>query len=341
MPVYRDKKRGSFVFEFDRQIEGKRVRAVKHLPKTWNQAQADAYDRQESARLYAIATRVQRAEYSIEDAVNCYLTERVPQLKTSANVAKELALLFPYYQGRPLEALPDVCKVYRLSATKQRKFDEKGCPLPLQPLAPASIMNRIRYLTAACRWGWKEHHMGESDPAARVTVPEVKNERHRYATRAEMLKIARLCTNPMARMAIKMGFYSGMRLGEILRAEVSGTAWVLRDTKNGNPRIVPIHPKVAVCGRRFKSLPRITVQAAWVRARNKAGLAHFHFHDLRHSSASEMINAGIDLFTVGAVLGHKDARSTKRYSHLATEALTDAVGTIGKKTPYKGQKKAA
>jgi len=332
MPVYRDKKRGCFCFEFDRQIEGKRIRAVKHLPRTWNQAQADAYDRQESARLYAIATRVQRAEFTIEDAVVSYLTERVPKLKTAENVRRELALILPYYQGRPLEALADVCKAYRLSSTKD---DGKT------PLAPASIKLRIRYLTAACRWGWKNHGMGETDPAARVTVPEVRNERHEYASRAQMLKIARLCTNPMARMAIRMGFYSGMRLGELLRAEVVGTAWVLRDTKNGDPRIVPIHPKVAVCARKFKKLPRITVQTAWTRARNKAGLEHFHFHDLRHSTASAMINEGIDLYTVGAVLGHKDARSTKRYAHLATDALTDAIATIGQKNPNKAKRKAA
>jgi len=332
MPIYRNKKRGCFCFEFDRQIEGKRIRAVKHLPRTWNQAQADAYDRQESARLYAIATRVQRAEFTIEDAVVSYLTERVPKLKTAENVRRELALILPYYQGRPLEALADVCKAYRLSSTKD---DGKT------PLAPASIKLRIRYLTAACRWGWKNHGMGETDPAARVTVPEVRNERHEYASRAQMLKIARLCTNPMARMAIRMGFYSGMRLGELLRAEVVGTAWVLRDTKNGDPRIVPIHPKVAVCARKFKKLPRITVQTAWTRARNKAGLEHFHFHDLRHSTASAMINEGIDLYTVGAVLGHKDARSTKRYAHLATDALTDAIATIGQKNPNKAKRKAA
>ena len=63
-----------------------------------------------------------------------------------------------------------------------------------------------------------------------------------------------------------------------------------------------------------------------------AMLGHLHFHDLRHSSASEMVNNGVDLYTVGAVLGHKDARSTKRYSHLATETLSVAVGKIGKKT---------
>ncbi|MFZ6774294.1 tyrosine-type recombinase/integrase [Undibacterium sp. SXout7W] len=36
-----------------------------------------------------------------------------------------------------------------------------------------------------------------------------------------------------------------------------------------------------------------------------------HFHDLRHSAASMLINNDVDLFTVGAILGHKYQRSTK------------------------------
>lgn len=44
-----------------------------------------------------------------------------------------------------------------------------------------------------------------------------------------------------------------------------------------------------------------------------------------------MINAGVVLYTVGGVLGHKGAASTKRYNHLATETLAAAVATIGKK----------
>lgn len=42
-----------------------------------------------------------------------------------------------------------------------------------------------------------------------------------------------------------------------------------------------------------------------------------------------MINAEVDLFTVGAVLGHKDPRSTKRYSHLTHTTLSAAIGKIG------------
>lgn len=56
-----------------------------------------------------------------------------------------------------------------------------------------------------------------------------------------------------------------------------------------------------------------------------------HFHDLRHSSASEMINAGVSLFTVGRVLGHRSAQSTARYSHLTHDTLADAVGKIGRR----------
>lgn len=44
-----------------------------------------------------------------------------------------------------------------------------------------------------------------------------------------------------------------------------------------------------------------------------------------------MINQGIDLYTVGAVLGHKSAVSTKRYAHLAQDTLREAIGRIGKK----------
>ena len=332
MPVYRDKQRGAFVFEFDRRIAGAgRVRARKRLPKTWNQAQADAFDRQESARLYAQAKGVEGSDFLIEQAVASYLNERVPHLKSGANTAQELALMAWVYVGRPLSELPDVCKAYKLKATKQNG----------EPLSAATMRNRLRYLVAACRWGWRHHAMAESDPGASITMPTVKNDRHIYGGRADMLRACIECRNKTARMAIRIAYYSGMRLGEILRAKVVGTAWVLSDTKNGNPRIVPIHPKVAVCARRFVPAKKRGLQRAWEGARSRAGLIGMHFHDWRHSSASAMINEGVDLFTVGRVLGHKDARSTARYSHLAMDTLTTAVGKIGQKKPTITQKKTA
>jgi integrase len=93
-----------------------------------------------------------------------------------------------------------------------------------------------------------------------------------------MLALSRAGTNRPARLAVRIAFYSGLRLGEILRAQIRGQTFYLfylMDTKNGDPR---------------------------------------------------------DLFIVGRVLGHKDPRSTQRYSHLAIDTLTAAVGKIGKRS---------
>lgn len=329
MSITRDKARGQFVFEFDRWIDGARIRARKRLPRTWTAAQADEYDRKNSAKLYAQANGVGGGHHLIEEAVTHYLKDRIPKLATGMNVARELALIAHFYTGRPLSALPDVCKAIRL---KSMSVPKKDGDVP-HALSDATIRLRIRYLTAACRWAWRHHGFGEFDPAAKVVVPEVKNERHIYIDRAQMLRIAKATKNRNARMALRIGFYSGMRLAEILRAKSVGGRWELATTKNGEPRIVPIHPRTAVCARNMKKLAKITVQKNVKAACVAVGMPWLHFHDIRHSTASAMVNAGVDLYTVGAVLGHKDPRSTARYAHLSTDRQEAAIALVGQKSP--------
>jgi site-specific recombinase XerD len=64
-------------------------------------------------------------------------------------------------------------------------------------------------------------------------------------------------------------------------------------------------------------------------ARKAAKMPHVHFHDLRHSCASMLINKGVDLYTVGAILGHSSTQTTARYSHLADKTLRAAMRKIG------------
>jgi integrase len=60
-------------------------------------------------------------------------------------------------------------------------------------------------------------------------------------------------------------------------------------------------------------------------ARKKAGMKHVHFHDLRHSCASMLINSGVDLYTVGKILGHSSPQTTARYAHLSDASLQQAM----------------
>lgn len=322
MSIHRDKARGRFRFEFDARISGQRVRTTKLLPRAWNRAQADAFDREEGAKLYAAARgMLGDSDFLIEDAIAFYLKERAPNLKHGRNVAKELGVIFWAYQGRPLSALPDVCKAIVLRS--EREHGDK-------PLSAATIKNRIAYLRAACRYGWKEHAMGDTDPGARITVPTVRNQRQHYIGRGEMLRLAKACQDKAVRAFVRIAFYSGMRLGEIERAEVIDGRFVLRDTKNADPRIVPVHPRLN-CLLHYRVKSRFTLYYYFAKAKAATGMGWLHFHDLRHSAASELINQGVDLYTVSAVLGHRSSASTKRYAHLATDRLNDAILKIGRR----------
>jgi hypothetical protein len=56
-----------------------------------------------------------------------------------------------------------------------------------------------------------------------------------------------------------------------------------------------------------------------------AGITDLRFHDLRHTAASRLVMAGVDLYTVKEILGHKTLVMTQRYSHLSPEHQRQAV----------------
>ena len=341
MPITYSKRNGQWLYQFNRVIAGQRQRANRLLPKGWTQAQAKKFDQQETARLYALATGVDQRQHAIEAAVLLYLQQHAHSLKNFADLQRSLANMLPWYAGQPITALADVAKAFTA--------DHIG------RLAPASIRNRIAYLRSACRWAWKHHNMGAHDPAERLVLPKVKNERQVYLGRAAMLQAARRLRHPRdheqsrtpgkapgsqrARAALRIAFYSGLRISEQLRAKIvqtgTGQAFELADTKNGRPRIVPVHAKIAHVVRNPALWPigldKTTVTHYVKAALIAAGHGHARLHDMRHSAASAMINAGVDLYTVGGVLGHQSATSTKRYSHLATSTLAAAVSMIGRR----------
>lgn len=336
MSIRWDSRNKRWRFEFDRVVAGVRKRTSKLLPKGWSQAQADAFDRKEGGRLWAVATGVERPKRLIDEAVLLYLQDKT-ELKSYQSAVENLAAIAWAHAGKTLDELPEVAQT--IAAHRSGVRDGKI-------LSQSTIKGRLALLKAACRWAWKKHGLCENDPTARMILPEVRNERHVYATRQQVGRLVWAADRRYVRQMILAAFYTGMRLGELERVEVDGNRLVLADTKNGDRRVIPAHPQLERLGL-LKVLPlttlRSTLEAGWKRARVRAKLPHIRIHDLRHSAASEMVNAGVELYTVGQVLGHRDPRSTQRYSHLRDETLLLAVGSIGKKPrtlPAPDKKKA-
>jgi integrase len=313
MSIYHDKRSGRWRFDFDRRLGGQRIRRRQLLPAGWSRAQAEAFDRKESAALSALAHGIAKPRRTVDEAVRRYLKERAPELKHGGNVEREIEATRDWWTGRALEDLPLICAEY---ATDQ-----------LGALQPATIRNRIAYLRAACRWAWKRHGWGETDPGARVVAPTVRNARQPTISRAQMVALSRACRHRGVRAMIRIAYWTGMRWAEIVRAERVPGAFVLADTKNGDPRIVPCLP-IITSASRVKMPRRSAFDYWWPLARDEAGLSGLRFHDLRHAAASAMVSGGIDLGTVGAVLGHKSAQTTKRYAHHSTDRLAQALQAI-------------
>jgi len=74
--------------------------------------------------------------------------------------------------------------------------------------------------------------------------------------------------------------------------------------------------------------PFVSFFYSWNNVRIRAGLPEFRVHDLRHSFASHLVNAGRSLYEVQELLGHADIKTTSRYAHLSRERLVAAVEVV-------------
>ena len=99
----------------------------------------------------------------------------------------------------------------------------------------------------------------------------------------------------------------------------------LRDTLKGLVRRVgcPYVFYNPATGHQWQELRR-----SFARACRKAKIQDFRFHDLRHTFASQLVMAGVDLTTVSRLLGHASMTMTLRYSHLAPDHLRGAVDML-------------
>lgn len=199
---------------------------------------------------------------------------------------------------------------------------------------PATINRSLGAMKKALAIAWEQSLTPENYGLRVKRLPE-NNAREVFLTVKEVARIADHCSD-QAKAAIWAALLTGARRGEILKVEAHHIHRNRIDIPSGNTkmlrvRAVPIVPALRPWLKHFPlAINYEGLKSAFRRGRVKAGMEHVNFHDLRHSCASILIGLGVDLYTVGEILGHTNVQTTKRYAHLQMDRKAAALGKLGK-----------
>tara|TARA_B100001971_G_C18153587_1_gene517244 strand:+ start:51 stop:1190 length:1140 start_codon:yes stop_codon:yes gene_type:complete len=177
-------------------------------------------------------------------------------------------------------------------------------------------------------------------------LPE-DNRRLRFLSVEECQTLIDCCA-PHLKPIVTVALHTGMRKSEILglrweQIDLTHGFILLETSKNGERREIPIDNTLREM---FEEMPH-SIESIYVftdrdgnpykevkhsfrTALRKAGIHDFRLHDCRHTFASHLVMAGVDLVSVKELLGHKSLAMTMRYSHLSHGHKRRAVNILDK-----------
>lgn len=288
-------------------------RTYRKASRHWTYAEAREYERRWLASVKDAAAG-REPERLIADALVKWLEDHVPRLRSERKTRNHCRALLPYIAGRKLA---DIARVWaEIRAAERHK-------------APATTNHKGRILRQIGRAAWREWGWLDRPPAITL-LPEPHRET--FLSLVQVQALASAMATPEGRDYVLLAAYTGIRRGHLLRLtahDVQGDCIGLdRSSKTRTLQLIPLHPKVrAIAARLPLPIGDRRLREEWDAARAAVGV-ECRWHDLRHTCASWLVQAGVPLFVVQKLLGHSSPAMTQRYAHLAPENLAEAVARL-------------
>jgi integrase len=215
-------------------------------------------------------------------------------------------------------------------------------------VAPATVNRSLvtlkHILSMAVAW-----NLLRQNPFAGVKLMRVPQQTERVLSKEEEIKLLAACgqiKNPQLIVGVKIALNTGMRKAEIYSLKWEQVDFTNRQIRipNGktvqSDRIIPMNEKIAALLYEMHSkksgelvFPSIRKgeghlrdpKVGFMKAVRLAQIPHIRFHDLRHTFATRLVRAGVDLITVQQLLGHSTIAMTTRYAHSSVDAKIKAV----------------
>jgi integrase len=212
-----------------------------------------------------------------------------------------------------------------------------------------ATVNRYKALLSLTYRIALENGKVQNNPVRLVRRLREDNAVIRYLKKDEEAKLRAVVepNHPERWAAIVFAMNTGLRAGEQfglrwedIELEHKPPQLRLALTKNGSMRYLPLNVAALQAlqtlseyadrsGRVFPQKP----YRMWLDlALKAAGITGFTWHCLRHTFASRLVMAGVDIRTVAELMGHRTLQMTMRYAHLAPEHKAAAVAKLDNPT---------
>ena len=218
------------------------------------------------------------------------------------------------------------------------------------PITNASINREVSILRKMFSIAVDNEWIDNNPCLARKVKPlREDSKRERYLQPNEEKEMLKRCTGKDAHLKpiLICALHTGMRRGEILNLKWD---WIdlkkgyitVTKTKSGKDRNIPISSELMqeliklnkdrktdyVFVNPLTQMPYGKIDKSFKTVLEKVGIENLRFHDLRHTAATRMVAAGVEIIIVQDILGHSDIRTTMRYAHPMPERKVKAIQAL-------------
>lgn len=182
-------------------------------------------------------------------------------------------------------------------------------------------------------------------PPIGTLIPHITAPTRAFLTSSEILCLSSAsCRNPVVKSAFLFACFTGLRLSDIesLRWEhlqkLNGVLTIVKVQQKTQSEIrIPLNKEalhlLPLTNRReghvFDLPSRSTIASALREWGETAGIdKKITFHVSRHSFATLLLTAGVEIYTVSKLCGHRDVRTTEIYAHIIDSTLHDGVNRV-------------
>ncbi|MBM4055305.1 MAG: site-specific integrase [Planctomycetes bacterium] len=276
---------------------------------------------------------------AFNDLIDKFMKEYAPKvsfgMQTSYKTSKKSLMAF-FGNCKLSEITPKTISDYKVSEYAKGK-------------KPATINRRLAMLSKAFNLAVKEWEWIKENPVSKVPKEKENNKRDRWLTLEDERRFLSNLPQWLCDIVV-FALHTGLRQNELLslewnRVNLFNRTIIIQETKNGNPKTVPLNKtafRILEEKSRVRNIKNDLVFASkagtkingpnLIRALNealkRAEIENFHFHDLRHTFATRLAQKGIDLYKISKLLGHYDITMTQRYAHHCPESLREGVDIL-------------